>query len=137
MAGKTEYTQKTADLICDLIVEGKSVRTICGLKEMPCMSTVFKWLRDNEAFSQQYARAKQAQAHQLADEMFSISDDATGDVSGELQMPNGVAVQRARLMVDTRKWYLSKLLPKIYGDKLIHAGDEDNPIAIKRVISDL
>jgi hypothetical protein len=33
-------------------------------------------------------------------------------------MPNGVAVQRSRLMVDTRKWLMSKLAAKKYGDKV-------------------
>ena len=33
-------------------------------------------------------------------------------------------IQRARLRVDTRKWMLSKMLPKLYGDKLdvAHSG---------------
>jgi hypothetical protein len=45
-------------------------------------------------------------------------------------MPNSVAVQRARLKVDTRKWLLSKLQPKKYGDKLDMnvAGKDGGPI---------
>ena len=31
---------------------------------------------------------------------------------------NGEHIQRSRLRVDTRKWYLSKLNPKKYGDKV-------------------
>lgn len=31
---------------------------------------------------------------------------------------NGEHIQRSRLRVDTRKWFLSKVLPKLYGDKL-------------------
>jgi hypothetical protein len=30
---------------------------------------------------------------------------------------NGEHVQRSRLRIDTRKWHLSKMLPKVYGDK--------------------
>ncbi len=30
-----------------------------------------------------------------------------------------------RLQVDTRKWLLSKALPKVYGDKLAIGGDPD------------
>jgi len=30
---------------------------------------------------------------------------------------NGEAVQRSRLRLDTRKWYASKIIPKIYGEK--------------------
>jgi hypothetical protein len=41
---------------------------------------------------------------------------------------NGAHVNRARLMIDTRKWLLSKMLPKGYGDHLTVAGDPDQPI---------
>lgn len=39
-------------------------------------------------------------------------------------------VERSRLMVDVRKWYLSKVLPKKYGDRLELAGDPDAPIKV-------
>jgi hypothetical protein len=38
------------------------------------------------------------------------------------------AVQKQRLQVDTRKWLLSKIAPRKYGDKVTLAGDEDNPM---------
>jgi hypothetical protein len=31
-------------------------------------------------------------------------------------------------MIDTRKWLLSKMLPKVYGDHLTVAGDSDQPL---------
>ena len=31
---------------------------------------------------------------------------------------NGENIQRSRLRIDTRKWLMSKLNPKVYGDKL-------------------
>jgi hypothetical protein len=126
MAGVSQYTQETADLICDLIVEGKSIRQICSLDDMPASSTIFKWLSVFPAFAEQYTRAKREQAERLADELIELADDDSKDISGELSMPNGVAVQRSRLMVDTRKWYLSKVLPKVYGDKILneHTGKD-------------
>jgi hypothetical protein len=54
----------------------------------------------------------------MAAEIIELSDDKSDDVTGELKMPNGVAVQRSRLMVDTRKWLMSKLAAKKYGDKV-------------------
>ena len=33
-----------------------------------------------------------------------------------------------KLQIDTRKWMLSKMLPKIYGDKLELTGDKENPL---------
>ena len=61
----------------------------------------------------------------LADELFSIADDSTNDFmeiedkKGKTRIvPDNEAQARSRLRVDTRKWYLSKVLPKIYGDKV-------------------
>ena len=48
---------------------------------------------------------------------------------------NSESVQRSKLRVDTRKWLMSKLAPKKYGEKvdLEHSGE----VAIKRVVSDI
>jgi hypothetical protein len=125
-----EYSQELADAICELVAQGNSVRTICSSDAMPAMSSIFKWLREHKEFAEQYARAKELQTEKLADELVEIADDESNDVSGELKMPNSVAVQRARLKVDTRKWLLSKLQPKKYGDKLDMnlAGKDGGPI---------
>lgn len=118
MGRMTEYAPEIGDAICELIMDGKSLREICSAEGMPDKSTIFRWIYANEAFRDQYARAKEAQAEHFADELMEIADDASGDVSGELEMPNSVNVQRARLRVDTRKWVMSKLLAKKYGDKV-------------------
>lgn len=39
-------------------------------------------------------------------------------------------VERARLQLDTRKWLLSKMFPKKYGERLELAGDKDNPLVL-------
>ena len=36
-------------------------------------------------------------------------------------------IARSRLRVDARKWLLSKMLPKVYGDKVALGGDADAP----------
>lgn len=118
MGRLSEYSPEVGDAICELIMDGKSLREICGPEQMPDKSTVFRWIYAHDSFRDQYARAKEAQAENFADELMEIADDASGDVSGELDMPNGVNVQRSRLRVDTRKWVMSKLLAKKYGDKL-------------------
>lgn len=125
-----EYSQDLADAICELIAQGNSIRTICSAENMPAMSTIFKWLNERKDFSEQYARAKAEVLENYADELVEIADDESGDVTGELKMPNSVAVQRSKLRVDTRKWLLSKLAAKKYGDKLDMnlAGKDGGPI---------
>jgi hypothetical protein len=77
---------------------------------MPQMSTVMLWLREDREFSQQYARAREAQADYFADEIVEIADAA--------MRKDARGVQAARLAVDARKWAASKLLPKKYGDRI-------------------
>lgn len=97
---------------------GQSLVRICSLDTMPHRVTVSRWMLDNEEFRIKYARAREIQAEWLADELHDIAEDDSRDVYGELQMPNSVAVQRAKLRIDTRKWTASKLLPKKYGDRV-------------------
>jgi len=117
----TSFNQDAADKICERIALGESVRKISKDKGMPCESTIYKWLRDVDGFSQQYARAREDQAEFYLDEIIAISDDVTLDtvVDGEgNERTNNEAIQRSRLKVDTRKWVMGKLKPKKYGDKI-------------------
>ena len=122
----SRYTNKLADKICKMIAEGQSVRSICAKKDMISMQTFFRWLRENEKFREQYARACEERSYMHAEEIIEIADDATNDYmeqhdeSDELTgyRLNGENIQRSRLRIDTRKWLMSKLNPKVYGDKL-------------------
>lgn len=117
------YSDELADKICTQIAEtSNSLRTICKGEDMPSVGTVLKWLRTNDSFLAQYARAKEEQADFLAEEMMEIADDASKDLEGynEYGKPieNKEFVNRSKLRVETRKWIASKLKPKKYGDKL-------------------
>ena len=114
----SQYTDKKAELICELISRGKSLRQICELDDFPSISTVHYWLRSNEEFQNHYARACEMRADFIFEQIQEIAFDDSRDVTGELQMPNAVAVQRDRLKVDSLKWMLGKMMPKKYGDKL-------------------
>jgi hypothetical protein len=66
MGRPTDYTSDLAVLICSLMAEGKSLRSICEQEEMPGKSTVFRWLADRKEFQEQYARAASARADLFA-----------------------------------------------------------------------
>ena len=124
----TKYTDKLAAAICTRLAEGESLRKICAGDDMPDKSTVLRWLFDGEhdEFSERYARARQAQAELRADEIIDIADDSSGDTITDEKgnkTVNHEYITRSRLRVDARKWIASKLLPKVYGDKLEHTGD--------------
>ena len=120
------YTPALAAEICKRLAAGESLRRICADPDgaFPDRSTVNDWIANNkEGFSDQYARARDAGLDVMADELLQISDEqaAVTRLNGETFDPD---VQRDRLRVDTRKWYLSKLAPKRYGDKIAveHSG---------------
>lgn len=120
------YTQKIADMVCEAIATSqKSLRTICSAENMPSVTTVLKWLReDKNGFATQYARAKEEQADLLVEDMLDIADDGTNDymtiVKGDVEynVEDKEVTNRSKLRVETRKWIASKLKPKKYGEKL-------------------
>lgn len=132
-----DYSADLAQEICSLIVEGKSLSSICKRDGMPNVRTVYAWLAKHDDFKALYAQSREDKADTLADESIDIADDATSDWTlrtledGSSQLvfnPNHTT--RARLMFDARKWLSSKLKPKTYGDKTetTHVGDSTRPI---------
>lgn len=140
MGRPTKLTQEMGDLICSLISEGKSLRKICALEGMPRISTIMEWVvkgsRGEEKykdFAEQYVRALELRAEYWAEEIVDISDDDSEDAiftEDGKRLLNSEFVQRSRLKVDTRKWIMSKLKPKKYGDKQTHehTGKDGKPI---------
>lgn len=127
----TIFTKELADKICEELANGVSLRSVCQQKDMPCSATVFNWMRTNKEFLEQYARAKQESSDAMAEEILDIADDGTNDwmqrkIGGEwTDVPNNEVLQRSRLRVDTRKWLMSKMKPKRYGDKMdVTSGDK-------------
>lgn len=120
------FDQTVADTICSRLANGESLRAIGKDNNMPDPATVYRWLEANEAFREQYTRARELQADTLFDETLDIADDAQNDwverehFQGADKSPqlNGEAVARARLRIDTRKWMAGKLRPKKYADKI-------------------
>ena len=140
MAGEkgrpTKHSQALAKKICDLLATGLTLREVCRMDDMPPESTVRQWALDNQGgFSAQYARAREIGYHSMADELMEISDDGQHDwmernaEENEGWAANGEHMQRSRLRVDTRKWMLSKALPKIYGEKVDVKHDVSDDLA--------
>lgn len=139
----SSYMQEIADKICEEIGNGKSLRSVCLMDGMPAMSSIFKWIREHEEFSKQYARATEERTEALAEEILDISDDGRNDwmtitTKGgfEKEVANNEVLQRSRLRVDTRKWLMSKMKPKKYGDKIdLSNNGKDFPTPILGVLS--
>ena len=113
----SKFSQEIADRICVELSKGKSLRKICEADDMPEDTSVRRWLakEENTAFRLQYARARQEQADHYADEIIDISDTEEDP-------------QKAKVRIDARKWVASKLKPKKYSERMMLAGDEENPL---------
>jgi alkylated DNA nucleotide flippase Atl1 len=115
----TDFEQTLADVICARMQAGESLRAICKSDDMPAESTVRAWsVANHQGFHAQYTRAREAQMDALAEDLIEIADEKDADT------------QRARLRVDTRKWLMSKIAPKRFGDRTHHelTGRDGGPI---------
>lgn len=137
-----EEIKAIQDAICQQIsTTSKSLRQICQdlVKDFDNMLThrsILMMLKDDAEFFRQYTRAKDTQADLLFDEILEIADDSSLDMAfTEEGKPfiDHEHINRSRLRVDTRKWYLSKIMPKKYGEKLELSGDKDNPLIVEVV----
>jgi hypothetical protein len=121
MVGRpSSYSEETAEAICDRLMQGQSLRSICLDPKMPDVKTVFNWLEKQPSFFQRYTRAREVQGHHQAD---LAVDDAV--VAKDPQL--------GRLAFDARRWHASKLVPKVYGDKLSADVSVDSGVTIKIV----
>lgn len=105
MARPSSYTAEIADILCERIAKGEALHRVCDEQGMPSTSMVYRWLDAHEDFRDKYARAREMQADLMAAQTVTIADEAED-------------ANLARLRVDARKWYASKLQPKKYGDKI-------------------
>lgn len=122
--------RKIADLVLAGMRSGMSAFKACQIAGVN-QSTFNLWLNQDAELAAEYARAREDLIERMAQEVLELSDSDVG-----LQ-PDGkrdwAAVQKHKLQVDTRKWLLSKLAPKKFGDKLELTGDPDRPLAIQKI----
>lgn len=118
--------EKIADLVAEAEYYG-NIAKFAGVSR----GALIIWLERNH--SDIYARAREARADKLAEDILTISDDGLNDTMVDENgktIVNQDVIQRSRLRVDSRKWLASKMLPKKYGDKVEIGGDQLNPIQI-------
>lgn len=136
----TVYSIELVDEICEHIATSEvGLHILCKELNYPSVTTLMRWLAepDKEYFREQYARARELQAEFMKDQILNIADDTTndtiqiqirdkkGDVISEKDIENTEWTNRSRLRVEARKWLMSKLAPKKYGDKMDieHSGE--------------
>jgi hypothetical protein len=115
---RTKTIDKFELILIDIAENNLAVRD--AVKKQMSFRTFYDLLKDEEKVKQ-YARACEIRADKIADEILDISDATENDVITDLEgkeIINHNIINRDRLRVDARKWLLSKMNPKKYGDKL-------------------
>lgn len=100
---KAMSEQTIADILSKM-EDGQNLLQVCRAAGVS-YSAVRRRINDSPDLTALYAIARQNYAHAKVDELHIIA----------LSEPD---VMRARLRCDCLKWEISKVLPKIYGDKL-------------------
>lgn len=140
MAYSEEDKEKIFEEVLEYIEEGKSLRSILRNSDMPSSRTFFKWLDEDKDKVKRYARATEIRAENIFEDMLEIADDGTNDymtiTKGDISynVEDKEVTNRSRLRLDTRKWMLSKLQPKKYGDKLDLTTDGEKMNEPKKLI---
>ena len=114
----SRYTPELAADILRRVSEGEPLRQVSRDQGIP-ESTVRQWARDDrDGFAAKYDAARRMQVEAWADEIVLIANR------------NDLDANDKRVRIDTLKWLCSKLVPRRYGDRLLVAGDAENPVQL-------
>lgn len=152
----TIYNDDIADYLCHEMAKGRLLLDICQessvttddgkVLTMPSFGTVQGWaFRNYNGFKVRYATAEMMGCHALAQQVFRVANDSSKDwreiinEAGEaIKLPDHDHIARSRLRVDYAKWYLSKRLANVYGDKITietNVVESDIQISLAEVMS--
>lgn len=115
------YDATIAEALCLRLAEGEPLTDICGDDDMPSLGTVKSWVvNDTGGFSALYTRAREIGVDVMVEKLI---DEARDNSKDWVQTDEGMVfdhnhVTRSRLIVDTIKWFVAKLAPRKYGDRL-------------------
>ena len=112
--------QLVKNILDAIVVDHLSVRKACkanGISD----GTFLQWVADDNSLAEQYTKAMRVRTDTMAMEILDIVDDvAEDDIFDENgnRKANNEWINRSRLRMEGRKWIVSKLMPKKYGDHL-------------------
>lgn len=123
----TLYTVEIADKICDDLIEGNSLRTICSQPGHPNRSTVMRWLDEQPDFAAKHARARLLQADYMDDKILDTADACTIETANA-----------DRVKIGAYQWRAERLEPKKYGARsaLALTDGDGGPVKILAKLSD-
>ena len=110
-----EREQLAQLVVASMVEDGLSLRKASARHQISAQ-TFLRAVAASPALAEQYDRARATMIERLADEVMELADAPVAKLDNGATDPG--LVRHRQLQVDTRKWFLSKLAPKIYGDRL-------------------
>ena len=105
---KRKFNLSEARTLCEIL--STSVNSLIGVcrehPELPPYDSIDHWKHRNPKFAEMLSKARERQAEYIAQTCLDLAQTANKD--------NAHAV---RIKFDIARWYASKLLPAVYGDK--------------------
>jgi len=144
------YDPEIAREMCEQLSEGIPLREICRQEGYPAWRTVYDWMKKDKDLSTAIAYARDVGYDALAEDCLLIADTLQfGEEVTETETPEGedaegntltkktVTIRKVdmlghrKLQIETRLKLLAKFNPKKYGDRTIHAGDDEAPVVVE------
>ena len=128
-----KYTPELFNHICKRIATGMTVLKACerplkmrgsDVVQSANQNTFHSWIRkDINGCAAIYANTLLLKTDAVFDILFDIADDVD---------PDTAAIAKAKVRIDVRKWYLQKVDPSKFSDKIVneHTGKDGGPIQI-------
>ena len=114
MSEYAKLSPTVIDQVLESLAEGQTLAELAR-KHGFNRGWFYQVLEKDAELASRYARAREMQVEAWADDILREASEADDETN----------VQSARLRIDAKKWIMSKLVPRKYGDKLAVGGAED------------
>ncbi len=122
MARLTEYNFDLCVEICNELADGQNIKRILNSNDKyPDWTTFRRWKQNNEELRTLYINSQQDKAIALENELDDLRD---------MLMAKEIDPSTYNTLAQTLKWKMAKFYPKVFGEKLQHSNDPENPINI-------
>jgi hypothetical protein len=102
----TKYSNELANEICQRLATGETIRSMSRTKGFPSRDSIHKWILKYPYFADLYMLARKLHVQYMQDEILDLADDPA-------MAESMVMLNWARIRIDSRKFLLAKVLPKV------------------------
>lgn len=113
--GLSGYNVRVTEAICDRLCLGETLQSVCRDPEMPCVATVYNWLRAHPEFADAYRRAKEI--------AFAYIVETAAEQAPWLET-EARSMRELRRIVRAAHRRCAQIAPKAYADGVYGGADE-------------